>query len=554
MHLTVGSRIGDDGAGFSQAAARFCHIIRAACNPRLRNLETMTAAADNATPPFARIGIVGAGLMGRGIAQIAAQSGFGVRLIDSKRGVAAQAKSAIEEVWRTLVGKGKMDAAAAQDALARIELPDDEAALADRDLVIEAIVERLDAKQALFAALERIVAADCVLASNTSSLSVTAIASACVAPQRVAGLHFFSPVPLMKLVEVIPGLLTAPGIAERLEAFARALGHAPVRAGDTPGFIVNHAGRGYGTEALRIAGEGIADFATIDRILKRAAGFRMGPFELLDLTGLDVSHPVMESIYRQFYDEPRFRPSPITAQRLAAGVLGRKTGRGFYRYDAGVPAAADASPATTGTAPAGRVWVGAAEPGTRDAVAALLGQLGARVDLGARPPHDDSLCVVLPLGSDATSEAVAHDLDPARTVALDTLTGLDRHRTLMTTPLTQPRWRDAARALLGADGVAVDVIRDSPGFVCQRVLAHIVNIACDMAQQRIAAPEAIDLGVRIGLAYPQGPLQWGDALSPPRLLAILQAMHAAYGDPRYRPSVWLSRRARLGVSLLTPDT
>jgi 3-hydroxybutyryl-CoA dehydrogenase len=447
-----------------------------------------------------------------------------------------------------------MAATAVEAAQACIELPDDVTALADRDLVIEAIVERLDAKQALFAGLERIVGADCVLATNTSSLSVTAIASACASPQRMAGLHFFSPVPLMKLVEVVPGLLTATGISERLEAFARTLGHAPVRAGDTPGFIVNHAGRGYGTEALRIAGEGIADFATIDRILKRAAGFRMGPFELLDLTGLDVSHPVMESIYRQFYDEPRFRPSPITAQRLAAGVLGRKSGRGFYRYDTSAPSTGDAAAAAVDVAPVARVWVGAAEAATRETVAALLSQLGARVDLGTRPPHDDSLCIVLPLGSDATTEAVAHDLDPTRTVALDTLTGLDRHRTLMTTPLTQPRWRDAARALLAGDGVPVDVIRDSPGFVCQRVLAHIVNIACDMAQQRIASPEAIDLGVRIGLAYPQGPLQWGDALSPSRLLAVLQAMHAAYGDPRYRPSIWLSRRARLGVSLLTPDT
>src|SRR6266568_3872170 len=225
------------------------------------------------------VGIAGAGLMGRGIAQIVAQAGF-----------------------------------------------------ADADLVIEAIVERLEAKQTLIATLDGVVGKECILATNTSSLSVTAIAAASAHPARVAGLHFFSPVPLMKLVEVIDGLLTSPVVIERLVEFAAALGYTPVKARDTPGFIVNHAGRGYGTEALRIIGEGVADAATIDLILKLEAGFRMGPFELLDLTGLDVSHPVMESIYHQFYEEPRFRPSPLTAQRLAAGLLGRKSGRGFYDY------------------------------------------------------------------------------------------------------------------------------------------------------------------------------------------------------------------------------
>ncbi len=278
------------------------------------------------------VGIVGAGLMGRGIAQITAQAGFDVRLVDAKPGAAADAKRAIAEVLAGLAAKGKIAAPSADAAVARIALPDTLDGLAGCSIVIEAIVERLDAKQTLFPALEVIVGDRCILATNTSSLSVTAIASACVHPERVAGLHFFSPVPLMKVVEVIDGLLTVPRVIEQLLEFGAALGHTPIRAKDTPGFIVNHAGRGYGTEGLRIAGEGIADYATIDRILKRAAGFRMGPFELFDLTGLDVSHPVMESIYHQFYEEPRFRPSPATAQRLAAGVLGRKSGRGFYDY------------------------------------------------------------------------------------------------------------------------------------------------------------------------------------------------------------------------------
>ena len=496
------------------------------------------------------VGIVGAGLMGRGIAQITAQAGFEVRLLDAKSGAAAEAKRSITDLLSSLATKGKIAAASAQDAIARIVLPDALANLAGCNLVVEAIVERLDAKQALFASLEPIVGDDCILASNTSSLSVTAIASACTNPARVAGLHFFSPVPLMKVVEVIAGVRTASDIVSRLLEFAAALGHTPVQAKDTPGFIVNHAGRGYGTEALRIAGEGIADYATIDRILKLAAGFRMGPFELFDLTGLDVSHPAMESIYHQFYEEPRFRPSPVTAQRLAAGVLGRKSGRGFYEYPAAEQQPPKAPTPQARAAPL--VWISARRVEARAHVAERVRTLGAKLDAGATP-DPEALCLVLPLGCDATTAALEEELDPTRTIALDTLPDIAHHRTLMTTPLTDTARREAARALFSADGAVVDVIHDSPGFVAQRVLAHIVNIACDIAQQRIASPTDIDLAVRLGLAYPQGPLAWGDALGPLRVLQILQELHRAYGDPRYRPSIWLARRARLGVSLLTAE-
>jgi len=355
---------------------------------------------------------------------------------------------------------------------------------------------------------------------------------------------------LMKVVEVIAGVKTASDIVSRLLEFAAALGHTPVQAKDTPGFIVNHAGRGYGTEALRIAGEGIADYATIDRILKLAAGFRMGPFELFDLTGLDVSHPAMESIYHQFYEEPRFRPSPVTAQRLAAGVLGRKSGRGFYQYPAAEQAAPKAPTVQARAAPL--VWISARRVEAQAHVADTVRTLGAKLDAGATP-SPDALCLVLPVGCDATTAALEEELDPTRTIALDTLPDLAQHRTLMTTPLTDPARREAAQALFSADGAVVDVIHDSPGFVAQRVLAHIVNVACDIAQQRIASPADIDLAVRLGLAYPQGPLGWGDALGPLRVLQILQELHRAYGDPRYRPSIWLARRARLGVSLLTAE-
>ncbi|NMG32579.1 3-hydroxyacyl-CoA dehydrogenase NAD-binding domain-containing protein, partial [Aromatoleum evansii] len=238
------------------------------------------------------LGVVGTGLMGRGIAQIAVQGGVRVVLHDARPGAAGEARDAIRQTLQTLAAKGRIAAADADAAAARIGIAESLTDLAGCHAVVEAIVEQLDAKRALFRQLEDIVGDTCILATNTSSLSVTAIAAGCRLPGRVAGFHFFSPVPLMKIVEVIDGALSEPWVGEALTALARRMGHTPVRAQDTPGFIVNHAGRGFGTEALRIVGEGIAGFADVDRILREAAGFRMGPFELLDLTGLDVSHPV----------------------------------------------------------------------------------------------------------------------------------------------------------------------------------------------------------------------------------------------------------------------
>jgi len=242
-------------------------------------------------PVYAHIAVVGTGAMGRGIAQIAAQAGSTVTLYDMQPAASAAAQQAIAAQWDKLQEKGRMDAAQVVACKARLKCANALTDLATCDLVVEAVVERLDVKAALFAELEAIVGADAVLATNTSSLSVTAIAAKLKRPQRLAGYHFFNPVPVMKVVEVIKGLKTDPAVCAALSDYARQMGHTPVTAQDTPGFIVNHAGRGYGTEALRIVGEGVADFATIDRILKDQAGFKLGPFELMDLTALDVSHP-----------------------------------------------------------------------------------------------------------------------------------------------------------------------------------------------------------------------------------------------------------------------
>jgi 3-hydroxybutyryl-CoA dehydrogenase len=499
--------------------------------------------------PDLSLAVIGTGAMGQGIAQVAAQAGIRVLLHDSRAGAARGAKDAIRAQLARLAEKGRIKTEDVARCDANLVVAESLSALAACPIAIEAIVEDLTAKRELFAALEAVLAADALIASNTSSLSITAIAAACKRPERVAGFHFFNPVPLMKVVEVVDGLLTAPWVGDALAALAVRFGHRPVRAKDTPGFIVNHAGRGYGTEALRILGEGIAEFHDIDRILRDAAGFRLGPFELLDLTGLDVSHPVMESIFRQYYDEPRYRPSPITGQRVNAGLFGRKSGRGFYGHAGGKQQDVPESPAPNARPES--VWVSPAELGGK--LTELLRPLGAHIDRGARPSAA-SLCLVAPLGHDATTAALEEELDPARTVAVDCLFPTDKRRTLMTTPLTTPEMRAAAHGLLAADGVPATLIHDSPGFVAQRVIAQIVNIACDIAQQRIASPADIDAAVTLGLGYPRGPLAWGDAIGAEKILRILDRLLEFYGDPRYRASPWLKRRARLGVSLLTLES
>ncbi|MCG6656962.1 3-hydroxyacyl-CoA dehydrogenase [Halomonas campisalis] len=511
-----------------------------------------TVAPPEVTPPlrFRRLGLVGTGAMGRGIAQLAAQAGLEVTLHDARPGAVDEARDFINAVWSRGVAKGRLSEEDLACYRARLHEAADLTDLADCDIVVEAIVEKLEAKQALFVELEDVLHEEAVLATNTSSLSVTAIASACRRPERVIGFHFFNPVPLMKIAEVIPGVRTAPEVTAAVEALGQAMGHFTARATDTPGFLVNHAGRAYGTEALRLLGEGVADTITIDRLLEDLGGFRMGPFALLDLTGLDVSHAVMESIYHQYYQEPRFRPSPLTGQRLIAGLLGRKSGEGFYRYVDGQAVVA-AEPAPPATAPL-PVWVSPEDPEAAQALSALVSAAGWPLEAGERPAAG-SLCLLTPLGEDTTDCALRQGLDPSRCVAVETLGGLAGRRCLMASPATETRYRDAAWALLGHDDTPVSVLNDSHGFVLQRVIACIVNVGAEIAQQRVAEPATIDRAVELGLGYPRGPLALGDHYGSRRILTILETLLAATGDPRYRPSPWLRRRARLGLPLTTPD-
>ena len=500
-------------------------------------------------PLFSQLGIVGAGAMGRGIAQIAAQAGSAVLLFDLQIEATRAAQAAVFAQWDKLCEKGRFDAAQLALYKSRLRCAEALADLAGCDLVVEAVLERLDIKANLFAELEALVGPDTVLATNTSSLSVTAIAARLKRPQQFAGFHFFNPVPLMKVVEVIAGLKTSASVCANLAAYARQMGHTPVQAQDTPGFIVNHAGRGYGTEALRIVSEGVADFATVDRILKDQIGFKLGPFELMDLTGLDVSHPVMESVYHQYFEEPRYRPSVITAQRLAGGVLGKKVGEGFYRYTGGT-AQTSPEPPVPEVDEMPPVWV-SPRAARKSELLLLLKTLGARIETGASP-SPQALTLVAPLGFDISTVAVVERLDPARTLGIDMLVddAASKRRVLATNPATRPDMRRAAHALMARDGKAVSVIRDSGGFVSQRVVATIVNIASDICQQGICSPADLETAVTLGLGYPAGPLAMGNLYGPTNVLEVLFNMQTVYGDPRYRPSPWLRRRGAIGLSLL----
>ena len=288
------------------------------------------------------VGIIGCGAMGAGIAQVVATAGCTVRLLDQHAGALERAVSGIQNNLRKLADKGKLTAEVAEAAANRLHATADIQDFADCDLVIEAIVEDLSVKQLLFRKLEGVVSGGCVLASNTSSLSLTSIAAACERPERFVGIHFFNPAPVMQLVEVIPAVQTRAGLAEEIRELVASWNKLPVLTQDTPGFIVNRVARPFYGEAIRMLEEGIADVATIDWAMTELAGFRMGPFALMDFIGHDVNYRVTESVFAAFFYDPRFKPSFTQKRLFEAGYYGRKSGRGFYNY------AADAvSPAPT---------------------------------------------------------------------------------------------------------------------------------------------------------------------------------------------------------------
>ena len=494
------------------------------------------------------IGVVGAGAMGRGIAQLFAQSGFTVFCYDMSKDATNDAIEYIKKMIRKSVDKGRLEVSVLEalnnNLLAASSLQD----LSECDMVIEAIVENVSVKQGLFEELESIISEDAILASNTSSLVIAEIASQCQHPERVAGLHFFNPVPLMKVAEIIAAVRTHSSVIHSLKNLVEATGHRAVIAEDQPGFLVNHAGRGLYTEGLRIVEEQVAPPKVVDTILREAANFRMGPFELMDLTGLDVSGKVMESIYQQFLHEPRFRPSSLVPPRISAGLFGRKTSQGWYSYQDGKRI--DSQDATIDYPSAsGAVWI---DHKATDAEALKQFVIEQSWSL-AQQPEDADLILIQPWGQDASGYCAENHLAAHKVVAIDPLPGLDKHRTLMLTCVTTESARNMACTLFSADGVPFSVINDSPGFICQRVIATIVNIAANIAQRGIASVDDLEDAVKIGLGYPSGPLHLGDSVGAANIFEILTQQQKITGDDRYRPSLWLRRRAQLGLALTSEE-
>ncbi|MFI6765801.1 3-hydroxyacyl-CoA dehydrogenase [Streptomyces sp. NPDC050355] len=501
----------------------------------------MTAIGTSST-----VAVVGTGTMGQGIAQVALVAGHRVRLYDTAPGRVEQAAEAIGGRLDRLVEKGRISADGRDAARARLSPASALAELADAALVVEAILEQLPPKQELFTALEDVVAADCLLATNTSSLSVTAVAGRLRHPGRCVGLHFFNPAPLLPLVEVISGFATDEAAATTAYDTAAAWGKKPVRCADTPGFIVNRIARPFYAEALRAYEERVADPATIDALLREGAGFKMGPFELTDLIGQDVNEAVTHSVWTAFFQDPKFTPSLAQRRLVESGLHGRKSGRGWFDYAEGArrpePRTAEPAPAPEAVALHGRL------PGPAAVLRELIEEAGIKVTRDRTPGESEGFirlpggaCLALTNGCPATSAAydgyirfdLALDYRSATRIALSTSKSCSE--------------ADLAEAvgLFQALGKRVSVIEDVPGMIVARTIAMIIDFAVDAASREVATAEDIDTAMRLGVNYPGGPMEWVERLGARWVWDLLDSVHRHNAGGRYVPSWALRRRADL---------
>jgi 3-hydroxybutyryl-CoA dehydrogenase len=505
----------------------------------------MTTSSLNDAPVL----VIGAGIMGAGIAQVAAQAGHTVMLFDMREGAAIQAKAQLAQTLQALVAKGKLGADSVAQALDRIEpIASLEAAAAVR-LVVEAIVEKLDAKRALFQQLEAIVAPDCVLATNTSSISVTAIANGLQHPQRLVGMHFFNPVAVMRLVEVVSGLQTDAAVAEAIFALSLAWGKTPVHTRSTPGFIVNRIARPYYAETLALLQEQAATPALLDACL-RAAGFRMGPCELMDLIGHDTNFSVTQSVYESNFFDKRFVPSLVQRELVDAGLLGRKSGRGFYRYPEGagsLPVAVHEAPATAREIAVhgeGSIadhlehaaTAALSEQGWGPARVRSSGWTGLSID-GARLVLTDGRCADELMSVLGTVDVAVFDRPlvlpaPPGSALAYAVSGAASHA-----------WRNQAPAWLAALGFAPMHVSDAPGLVVARTVAMLINEAADAVQQGVCSTAGADAAMKLGVNYPAGPFEWLSRWDARGVIGLLDALDAHYRGERYRASPWLRQRA-----------
>jgi len=538
------------------------------------------------------IGVLGAGTMGAGIAQRAARSGARALLHDPVPQALARGAQRAREGLQKEAQQGRLTPEEAQRASERLQAVDEIEELAPCELVIEAAPERLELKHELYRKLSEIVGEECVLASNTSSLAVTAIAAAASNPERVVGMHFFNPAPVMRLLEVVAGEQSCERALALAHATGEAMGKTVIRASDAPGFLVNRCNRPFGLEALRLLGERIAEVETIDRICRMEGGFRMGPFELMDLVGVDIGFEISKSFFEQSFGEPRWRPSPITARYVAAGLYGRKSGRGYYTYEQ-----ADGEAKTTPTdGPPYRSEdpdpLQSAPPDHGEGVVVIAGEgvlsdelrkAAAQAGYEVRSPHDptggvlpaliiDCDCIPGQRGRGAAAEARRPDrrgapppqggarlilcaagslgaLDPGGSaVGFHALAPFEEAGLVELTRSESSSPVAAARAerFFAALGKHVAWVGDAPGLVLGRIVCQVINECAFALGEGVGAAQDIDTGMVLGLNHPRGPLAWADAIGLECVLTVLESLCEEYREERYRPAPALRRLVHAG--------
>lgn len=510
----------------------------------------MTTANSNIAPldKSAQISVIGAGTMGAGIAQVAAAYGHPVILFDQNPEAIQRGLDHIKSGLQGQVKRGKMTEADVQALMDNITPATDIAALSDCKLVIEAIIEDLGIKRGLLANLEATCSSDCILATNTSSISVTALGAEMDHPERLVGMHFFNPAPIMKLVEIVSGLATSPEMAALTHATASAWGKQAVYTKSTPGFIVNRVARPFYAESLRIYEEGGADIATLDQLVKGAGGFRMGPFELMDLIGHDVNYAVTCSVFDAYYQDPRFLPSLTQKALVECGRLGRKSGHGFYDYSEGAEKPA-ANTSTGGNTPETVQAVG--DLGVASALIARIEAQGIKVEKQASESEayikvgKARLC--LTDGRFATEVAA---LGNHNTALFDLAIDYNSASALAVSFADQCN-EEAKQDVIGlfnALNINLSVLDDIPGLVVMRTVSMIANEASDAVNQGVCTAADADIAMRGGVNYPKGPLAWTDEVGVSQIFNCLSNLQQCYGEDRYRPSALLRRKFFAGAS------
>ncbi len=478
------------------------------------------------------VGVVGAGTMGAGIAQLAAAGGMETRLHDPVAEALEKGMAGLRKGLAKMEEKGRLEGSA-DEAAARVEAVAELDGLAECELVVEAAPERAELKRELFASLSEVCGPDTVLATNTSSIPVTSLAGAAARPENVVGMHFFNPPPLMRLLEVIGAEQTGERALAMARATGEAMGKRVIVAADGPGFLVNRCGRPFGGEALRIVQEGIATPEQVDRICRVGGGFRMGPFELMDLVGIDVGYAVAQSFTELSFGEPRWKPSPIQARMVAAGRLGRKAGWGFYEY------AEDGSyrpddpgplPPAHGEAPPVRL-VGAPQELLARATSA-----GLAVDApdGATLVSCRTASLAAQCGdADACGIMIGPPLADATLAEATRLPG------------TSDETAQACERFLAALGLRTEWVGDAPGLVLRRIVCQLVNEAAFAIGESVGSADDVDAGVTLGLNHPRGPVEWSEVIGPTLVLETVDGLFEERREERYRAAPLLRRAAAL---------